>query len=288
MKPSAFEYVRPKTLAEAFASLAHPDAKIIAGGQSLVPMMNFRLVTPERLVDVTHITELRGISETADAVTIGALTRHSEALSSPLLATVLPVIGEALAHVAHLAIRNRGTIGGSLCHADPSAEWPLLVTLLDARIVLTSVNGSREAAADEFFIAPLVTGLEDGEIVTSIVFAKPAMGSGMAFDEVSQRAGDFAIVSCGAVIRVEDGTIAEARLALGGMADAPLRLAGIEGECVGKPADIGAIASVIAQAADGLEPNDDMHASAEYRRHLAPVLTRRVMARALERAKGTP
>ncbi|MBJ3777054.1 FAD binding domain-containing protein [Acuticoccus mangrovi] len=282
MKPAAFEYVRPTTLAEALAALDHDDAKLLAGGQSLVPMMNFRLVQPERIVDINHVAELRGIVEDGDAVRIGALTRHAEAARDPLLARMLPVVAEAMANVAHVAIRNRGTIGGSLCHADPSAEWPLLTVLLDASIDIASAAGRRSEPGDGFFIAPLVTALEDGEIVVAVRVPRPAPGTGMAFLEVAQRAGDFAAAAAGATVRLDGDRIVEARLALGGVADAPMRLAAIEAALAG--ADRRDIADAVADAAADLEPNDDMHASADYRRRLIPVLARRALERAAERS----
>ena len=284
MKPPAFDYTRASSIEDALAALAGADAKIIAGGQSLVPMMNFRLVQPERLVDINFIPGLGEIEESDDALTFGALVRHVQAQNDQRPARFLPIIGEAMHHVAHQAIRNRGTIGGSLAHADPSGEWPLLVTLLDGEIVLRGPDGERRVGADTFFIAPLVTAIEDGELLVCVRFSKPAPGTGMAFDEVAQRAGDFAIVSAGAVLRLEDGAIAEARLALGGVGDRPVRAGAAEEFLLGKAPTQAAFAEAGALAVQGLEPNSDPHASAQYRLHLVPVLARRMLAKAASRA----
>ncbi|WP_104017583.1 FAD binding domain-containing protein [Roseovarius nitratireducens] len=284
MKPAPFEYLRPRTLHEAIAALAHDDAKILAGGQSLVPMMNFRLVSPERLVDINGLSDLATISETGGSLRIGALVRHAQAARDPLLARHLPVVAETMAHVAHVAIRNRGTIGGSLVHADPSAEWPLLVRLLDGVLELLGPDGQRAVAPEDFFIAPLVTDLAEDEVLTGVLLPVPDPDMGMAFDEVSLRAGDFAMVACGANVMLDDGRIASARLAFGGLGDVPLRMEAVEAALVGQTPD--AIAGIVADCAEGLDPNEDMHASVAYRRRLAPVLARRVLERAAGRAGG--
>lgn len=284
MKPAPFEYVRPETLAEAVAALDHDDAKIIAGGQSLLPMMNFRLAQPERLVDINRISELNRIEQTETGLRIGALIRHATAAQDPLLAQHFPIVPEAMAYVAHVAIRNRGTIAGSLCHADPSAEWPLLVTLLDGEIEILGSGGSRSADPAEFFLAPLVTDIEEEELVTGVHLPLPSGPSGMAFEEVAQRAGDFAVVAAGAMVRVKNGTFAEVRLGLGGVFDTSVRASALEDALTGQPAEAGEVETVLHLAIDDLEPNDDLHASADYRLSLVPVLARRVLTRALQRA----
>jgi CO/xanthine dehydrogenase FAD-binding subunit len=284
MKPAAFDYTRATSIEDAIAALSGADAKIIAGGQSLVPMMNFRLVQPQLLVDINHIPGLGEITEADTSWTFGALVRHVQAQNAGRPGEQLPIIPEAMRHVAHQAIRNRGTIGGSLVHADPSAEWPLLVTLLDAEIVLRGPEGERCLTADEFFIAPLVTAVEESEILISVRFPKVKAGAGMAFDEVAQRAGDFAIVSAGAVLRLDDGVIAEARLALGGVGDRPVRASAAEEFLTGKVASPAVLDEAGTLARQGLEPNSDLHASAEYRLHLVGALARRVLAKAASRA----
>jgi len=284
MKPAAFEYVRPETLDDAIAALDHDDAKIIAGGQSLLPMMNFRLVQPERLVDINRIAELSAVEKTETGVRIGALVRHAEAARNTLLKEHFPIVSDAMAHVAHVAIRNRGTIAGSLCHADPSAEWPLLVTLFDGEIEILGGEGARTAEPSEFFIAPLVTDIEETELVTGIHLPLPDAPCGMAFDETAQRAGDFAVVAAGALVRVEDNQFAEVRLGLGGVFDTSVRATALEEALTGQPATADAIETVLELACEDLEPNDDLHASAGYRLSLVPVLARRVLTSAMERA----
>ncbi len=284
MKPVAFEYVRPETLAEAVTALDHDDARIIAGGQSLLPMMNFRLVQPERLVDINRITELERIERTKTGLRIGALTRHANAARDPLLAEHFPIVAEAMGHVAHVAIRNRGTVAGSLCHADPSAEWPLLVTLLDGEIEILGSDGHRSAEPSEFFLAPLVTDIEEQELVTGVHLPLPAGPSGMAFEEVAQRAGDFAVVAAGAMVRVENDTFAEVRLGLGGVFDTSVRARALEGALTGQRARAEELEAALPLAIEDLEPNDDLHASADYRLSLVPVLARRALIRALHRA----
>lgn len=283
-KPSPFEYVRPATLAEATAALEHEDARILAGGQSLVPMMNFRLVQPKRLVDINRIEGLGGIERTDGGIRIGALVRHAEAAEDALLAADFPVVAEAMAHVGHVAIRNRGTVAGSLCHADPSAEWPLLAALLDGEIEILGRNGSRTASPNDFFVAPLVTGLEDGEMVTALHLRPPNGRVGMAFEEVSLRAGDFALAAAGALVRVDRGRLAEVRLALGGVSDIPVRAEAVEKALAGGPATTDTIEAGLSLSANGLEPSDSPHASAGYRLSLVPVLARRVLVRAMEGA----
>ncbi|MCY4290404.1 MAG: xanthine dehydrogenase family protein subunit M [Roseovarius sp.] len=282
MKPAPFEYVRPETLAEAVTALDHEDAKIIAGGQSLLPMMNFRLAQPERLVDINRIVELGQIEKTESGIRIGALVRHAEAARSDLLADHFPIIREAMPHVAHVAIRNRGTIAGSLCHADPAAEWPLLVTLLEGEIEILGGNGPRKAKPAEFFLAPLVTDIEETELVTGIYLPLPDAPCGMAFDEVAQRAGDFAVVAASALVCVKGGQFAEVRLGLGGVFDTSVRGSALEKALTGKPATTEAIDSALPLAVEDLEPNDDLHASAAYRLSLVPVLARRVLTRAMK------
>ncbi|MCY4152745.1 MAG: xanthine dehydrogenase family protein subunit M [Aestuariivita sp.] len=286
MKPAPFEYVRPDTLDAAVQALNHEDARIIAGGQSLVPMMNFRLVQPERLVDINRIEALTPIVQTDTGVRVGALTRHVEAEYHPLLREHFPIISEAMPYVAHLAIRNRGTIAGSLCHADPSAEWPLLAILLNAEIEILGGSGSRTVPAEEFFMAPLTTDIAETELVTGVFFPSPPASCGTAFDEVSWRAGDFAVVAAGALVYIEKNRFANVRLVLGGVSDTPIRITALEEALVGQSANQDAIEAVLSLTTKDLEPNDDLHASAEYRLSLVHVLARRVLTCALERASS--
>lgn len=284
MKPASFDYLAVTSVEEAVQALGRGDAKIIAGGQSLVPMMNFRLVQPELLVDINRIAELSQIAETGTGLRFGALVRHAAALESAQVARHFPIVAEALQHVAHVAIRNRGTAGGSLAHADAAAEWPLLATLLDAEIEIAGPEGTRTVPPEEFFIAPLVTALEEEEILTAIHLPFLTPGAGSAFEEIAQRAGDFAIVSAGAVIVLRDGKVGEARLALGGVGDTPLRAAEAEAFLLGREPTREVLVEAGRLAAAGLEPTSDLHASAEYRQHLVPVMARRVLDTAARRA----
>jgi len=240
-------------------------------------MMNFRLVQPQRLVDLNRIAELGQIEKTDRGIRLGALVRHAEAARSELLAENVPIVAEAMAHVAHVAIRNRGTIAGSLCHADPSAEWPLLVTLLDGGIEILGGDGHRTARPAEFFLAPLVTDIEETELVTGIHLPLPETPCGMAFDEVAQRAGDFAVVAAGALVRVEDGRFAEVRLGLGGVFDTSIRAAALEDALTGQPATAAAIDASLPLPAQPLDPNDPPHAPAAYPLSLSPLLSPRVL-----------
>jgi carbon-monoxide dehydrogenase medium subunit len=287
MKPAPFEYFRPHTLDEAVALLGAHDgeARLIAGGQSLVPLMNFRLLRPGALIDINRLTPLEGIADDAGGLRIGALTRHVALETAPLVRARFPVLAEAISHVGHLAVRNRGTIGGSLAYADPAAELPLLAVLLDADIRTRSLSGVGSHAARDFFLGPLTTALGDDEIVTEIVLPALPPGSGSDFAEVSLRGGDFAIVAAAATLTLADGRITQARLAVTGLGEVPLRLTDIEAGVVGHrptPAVFGA-ASQAARAA--VAPASDLRASAAYRSHLVGVLTERVLSEAGARAR---
>src|SRR5271155_2303276 len=225
MKPSAFNYVAATTIDMAVAALAKAggEAKIIAGGQSIVPMLNFRLIRPSVLVDINGIADLAYIEESESAVRVGALTRHYQLETSGLIAQHFPVLSCAMTHVAHLAIRNRGTIGGSLSHADPAAELPMLALLLDARFHIASASGTRTAAASDFFLDALTVDLASADILTEIVLPKLPLGTGWGFGEVARRHGDFALAAVAATLTTSEGKIGEARIALTGVGPTPLR-----------------------------------------------------------------
>ena len=225
MKPAPFAYAAPKSVDEAVALLAEHggEARLLAGGQSLVPMLNFRLLEPALLVDINRIAELDGIAEAAGALRLGALVRHRALETSPLIAKRFPIIAAAMAEVAHLAIRNRGTIGGSLAHADPAAELPLLALLLEARITAVSTQGRRVIAAADFFTAALTTALAADEILTEIELPDPPEGSGWGFAELARRAGDFALAAVGVIIAEAGGVCRTAHIAMAGVGPTPLR-----------------------------------------------------------------
>ena len=287
MKPAPFEYVRAKTVDEAVAVLAEHAgrAKVLAGGQSLVPMLNFRLIDAPVFVDINRITGLTGITENADGgLKIGALTRHYALETSALVRDRFPVVHEAMKHVAHLAIRNRGTIGGSLSHADPAAELPAMSVLLDAAIDTAGPQGGRTIGARGFFAGPLTTVLEDDEIVTSVTLPGLPDGAGWGFEEFAQRRGDFALAGAAAVLGLDGGRVSHARIALMGVGETPVRAEAAEEILLGGAPDDAALAEAAAAAREAVNPMTDLHASADYRRHLTAVLTRRVLEAARERA----
>lgn len=289
MKPPKFQYVRPTTIKDAVAALAAAgdDGKIIAGGQSLVPMLNFRLLSPSVLIDINRIPGLGEIQEQPDGgLKIGALTRHHALETSLVVKRLYPVLHAAMQHVAHLAIRNRGTIGGSITHADPAAELPMMMKLLDANITLVSSKGTRIVEADDFFLGALTSDVEENELVTEINLPPLPQGAGWAFEEVARRAGDFALAAVGVVLHVEQGKVAEARIGVMGVADTPVRINDAETILFNQSCDPAVLDEVVQAVVQAVQPSSDLHASAEYRLHLIEVLVRRTIMTAWLRATG--
>jgi CO/xanthine dehydrogenase FAD-binding subunit len=288
MKPAAFEYVPARSIEEAIAALAAGggEAKIIAGGQSLVPMLNFRLLRPAILVDIKRIPALAYVEDDQAAIRIGALTTHRQLEISPVIGRVLPVLSHAMTHVAHLAIRNRGTIGGSLSHADPAAELPMMALLLDAELQIASGTGRRTVAGRDFFLDALTVDLAEDEVVTEVVLPKLPANTGWGFEEVARRAGDFALAAVAATVTVSRGVIGQARIAVTGLGATPIRVAAAEALLAGHPLDQRLLDDVIAAVRDYVAPSSDLHASADYRRHLAGVLAGRAVAAAWGRARA--
>ena len=286
MKPAAFDYVIADSIDMAVASLADGggDAKIIAGGQSLVPMLNFRLLRPSVLIDINRIGDLAFIEEAGKKIRIGALTRHYQLETSPVIARHLPVLASAMTHVAHLAIRNRGTIGGSLSHADPAAELPMMALLLDAELHIASASGKRTIAARDFFVGALTVDLARDDIVTEIVLPKLPPKTGWGFEEVARRSGDFALAAAAATLTLSAGVISQARIALTGVGATPVRAAEAEALLVGQALEPGLIDRIIDAVRAAIEPDTDLHASSDYRRHLAGVLAGRAVSAAWRRA----
>ena len=286
MKPAAFEYIVADSVDMAVASLAQAggDAKIIAGGQSLVPMLNFRLLRPSVLVDINRIPDLAYVREDGNVVRIGALTRHHQLETSPVIAAHFPVLSEAMAHVAHLAIRNRGTIGGSLSHADPAAELPMMAMLLDAEVRIVSSAATRTVAARDFFRDALTVDLVEDEMVTEIALPKLPPNTGWGFEEVARRSGDFALAAVAATLTLSDGKIAQARIAMTGVAPTARRVAEAEKLLIGQRLDAGVGSDIMEAVRAAAEPPTDLHASADYRRHLVGVLAGRALAAAWSRA----
>ena len=284
MKPAPFAYIAPQGLAEALTLVRDygADGKILAGGQSLVPLLAMRLARPAVLIDLNRVRRLDYI-RTGSEVRIGAMTRQRTAELSPLVRRRLPLLAEALSFVGHPQIRNRGTIGGTLAHADPSAELPAVFSALDGRVVLVSTRGTRTLRPDEFFLSYLTTALQPDELLAEVRL--PAHDrAGTAFVEVARRQGDFALVGVAAVVELQDGRIARARLAFTGVGATPVRIGELEQSVVGRPPDEATLTEAGAIASARLDPETDIHASAEYRREVAGVLTERALALAVERA----
>ncbi|QOZ26708.1 xanthine dehydrogenase family protein subunit M [Bradyrhizobium sp. CCBAU 51753] len=282
MKPAQFEYVAPSTVAAAIEALvaSNGEGKVLAGGQSLLPLLNFRMARPAVLVDLNGIEGLSYIEDRGDRIAIGALTRHRELEHSPLIASKLPVMSAAMRHVAHLAIRNRGTIGGSLSHADPAAELPMLATFYEARIAVQGPSGRRTIAPRDFFVDALTNCLEPEEIVVEVEF--PVLKQdGWAFEEVARRFGDFALASIAVSVCRGPTGVAAARVAVMGVADTPRRLREAEDELVAIGLDDTTPDRFAEIVVSLVAPNDDLHASADYRKHLLAQLAKRALLAAL-------
>jgi carbon-monoxide dehydrogenase medium subunit len=288
MKPSVFSYHRPQTLAEALELLAaHADtAKIIAGGQSLVPAMNARLTAPAELIDVNGVPGLTGIAEKGTFVEVGAMTRHCQLAESEVVRSRCPLLALAAETIGHYVIRQRGTLGGSLAHADPAAQLPLAAVALNAEIDIASSRGRRTVTAADFFVSVMTTALEPDEVIVAIRFPVAVPGEGAAFRIFNRRHGDFAIVAVAVTVQVAQGRIAGLRLGLGGVGPVPVAYRDLCRRFMGQSAD-GAWNEELAQAMrDAVEPDDNPRIPAEFRRELAQTLTRRAFAQALEQAQG--
>jgi carbon-monoxide dehydrogenase medium subunit len=282
MIPAKFDYVQPSSLDEAISALAGggEDAKVIAGGQSLMPLLRLRLAYPELLVDVGSIDELRGISDQGDSLRIGARTTHYEVVGDPLIAAHCGLLAEATGTVADPAVRHRGTLGGSLAHGDPAGDLPAVILALDATLTVRGPGGEREIGAADFFVDYLTTALRPGEILTAITIPKLGDGWGYRYEKFHRTAQSWATVGVAALARRSNGTVAEARIGLTNMGSVPVRAAAAESAAAGAPASRDALRSAAAHAADGTEPPGDLHGAPDYRRHLARVLTGRALAAA--------
>jgi carbon-monoxide dehydrogenase medium subunit len=274
MIPAPFEYARPTTVDEALQAVAHggEDVKILAGGQSLIPVMRLRLAAPETVVDLTRVAELRGVRDDGDAIVIGAMTTHSDVIADPLIAQYAPLIAEATETVADRQVRHRGTFGGALAHADPAGDLPAVALALDAEFVIAGL-------AADFFVDYLTTALEEGEILVEIRVPKRE-GWGMHYEKFNRVAQAWSIVAVAAAVRRENGRIAEARIGLTNMGPTPLRASAVEAALAGADATPEAVAAAAAHAAEGTSPSSDLNAQADYRQHLVTVLTRRAVTAA--------
>ena len=286
MKLPSFEYRAAGSVDEAVGLLAEwgDEAKVLAGGQSLIPLLSFRLARPTYLVDINTIPELAGIAD-GPTLELGATVRHRQAERSAVVKTRAPLIAAALGYVGHAAIRNRGTIGGSIAHADPAAEMPAVLTALGGEVVAQSRRGTRTIAAEAFIEGFLTTALEPDELLTAARFPTWPSPSGWAFNEFSRRSGDFAIVGVAALLGLGDeGHITRAALVFSGVGGTPVRAVEAEAALIGEVPSPELWATAAQLAGAGLDPGSDLHGSAAYRRHLAGVLTRQSLSEAYERA----
>ncbi len=289
MKPSAFEYHNPQSVEEAVELLDRygDEAKIIAGGQSLVPMMNFRLARPEILIDINGIKELEYIKTEGDELVIGALTRESDIEKSALVIEQFPFLAKAISYIGHSAIRNRGTIGGSLVHADPSAELPTALCALNGKLKVVGSSGEKILEPEEFFLTYLTTSLEPSDLLTEVRIPALPENTGWSFSELSRRSGDFAIVAVGILLFSEaPGVCREARIAMGGVAPTPVRAQAAEALLAGKKLSEKLIAKAAQQAAEETDTEPDYHASAEYRMDMARVFVKKGLQKAWNMLNG--
>lgn len=288
MKPCSFKYIAPTTVNEALDALTSgEDARLLGGGQSLVPMMNFRLAQPELLIDLNRIPELAGIDVRADgSVRIGAMTRHRTVERSDVIRKRIPLLHEAMPYIAHMQIRNRGTIGGSLAHADPAAEWPALCVALDATVVAASAAGAREIPALDLPLGILTTALEPDEMITEVIFPPMPGERRCGFQEISRRRGDFALTGVACTLDVEsDGVAVASRIAIFGVDDIPLLSAEASDAIDGRRMTDALAREAGRAAAAAIKPRSDLHASSEYRTQLIETLVYRALQQA---AQSTP
>jgi len=288
MKPSIFGYKAPVTLEDAISILASDaDAVVLAGGQTLLPAMNFRAANPSLLVDIQHVEGLRGIDVGVDGIVVKAMTRHRELELDPDVQRVNPLIAEVMQHVAHIPIRHRGTVVGSLCHADPSAEMPLLLVLLGGSVIVQGPSGPREIAADKFFQSFLTTSRSHDEIVVEARFPLLPTKAGWAFDEVTRRHGDYAVVGIGCVLSLDgSGRATGVRLAACGIADRPVRLKDAEAALNGTALGASDLDAAVAASLAAVTQPDDINVSRSYRRRALGTLIRRMVARAAQRVEA--
>ncbi|MAS56967.1 MAG: xanthine dehydrogenase family protein subunit M [Nocardioides sp.] len=278
MIPAEFDYLAPTSVEEVIAALAEhgDDAKILAGGQSLLPVLRMRLNAPEVVIDLGRIEALRGVRDDGDAIVIGAMTPHSVVGGDPLVAEHALLITKAVEHLADAQVRHRGTFGGALAHADPAGDLGAPALALGAQFVIAGAGGTRTVEADDFFVDLFETAIEDNEVLTEVRIPKHT-GWGARYEKFVRVAHQWPIVAIAATVRAEGGTIAEARVGMTNMGSTPLRARAVEAALTGQPATEDAVRAAAAQAADGANPPSDLNGDADYRRHLATVLTRRAV-----------
>jgi carbon-monoxide dehydrogenase medium subunit/6-hydroxypseudooxynicotine dehydrogenase subunit alpha len=287
LKPSSFEYEAPGEVDEALEILARvgDDGKVLAGGQSLVPLLNFRLAAPAHLVDINGVSGLSYVRRSDGWLNIGAMTRQSVLERSPLVGKGWPLLHQALEFVAHAQIRNRGTVGGSIAHADPAAELPIALACLDGRVRVRSTDGERVVGWRDLFLTHLTTSIESNELLVAVEVPPLPERSGSAFCEFARRHGDFALGGAAVLVAVDEGgTCTEARIALLGAGDVPLRAEAAEQALVGSRIDVNGVAEAARLSVDGVEPTGDIHGSGDYRKRLIEAMVRRGVTAAAERA----
>ena len=286
MIPSPFDYYAPKTLRKAVSLLnEHEDAKVLAGGHSLIPLMKLRFAAPQVVIDLGRVPGLSRIRITDGTIRIGALTTHHTIESNARLRRICPLLTETAAEIGDAQVRNRGTLGGSIVHADPAADWPAALLALNAEFETTGPDGSRTTPAADFFVEILTTAIQDGEILTQVKIPEPSDHSSGAYVKMHQSASGFAIAGVAAQLTLNGGNIAAVAVGVTGVAPVPYRATAVEEALVGQPANEATIEAAAARAADGVEDfNEDHHASADYRKHLASVFARRALIAAADRA----
>jgi aerobic carbon-monoxide dehydrogenase medium subunit len=287
MYPAPFDYHTPATLSEALGLLDRfrDDAKLLAGSQSLIPLMKLRLATPGHLVDLRKVSGLAGITESDEELRIGAMTRYREIETSKLVRAKIPAMSEAAGQIGDAQVRNMGTIGGSLAHADPSADWPAVTVALDASVRIVSRAGERTLKVEELIQGPLTTGLEPGEILVQVRVPLPRGRTGSAYEKLPHPASRFAIVGVAARISLDGAKVREARVAITGLGSKVTRATGVEQALVGQGSDPAMLDAAAARAAEGLELRADLIGSADYKANLAKVYTARALRRAVGRAR---
>jgi carbon-monoxide dehydrogenase medium subunit len=283
--PGSFDYVRPTSIDEAVQALASAgeEAKVLAGGQSLLPILRLRLSYPETLVDLGGIEELRGVRDDGDAIVIGAMTRHADIIADALVAQHAPLLAQATETVGDRQVRNLGTVGGSLSHADPAGDLPAVALTLDAQLQVRGPKGERTIAAKDFFVDYLTTAMEPGEILTAIRIPKLGDGWYTHYEKFNRVAQAWSIVGVAAAVRRENGSIAVARVGLTNMGSTPLRATAVENALAGADATVGAVAAASQHAAEGTNALSDLAGQSDYRNHLATVLTKRAVLSAAMR-----
>ena len=288
MKPAWFDYYAPRDVDEAVRLLgdAGQDARVLAGGQSLVPMMNLRILSPGVIVDINRVEGIDRLDATQDTLSVGALVRHADLLRSADVRERWPLIWEATTQVAHIAIRNRGTVCGSVCHNDPSAEHPSVLVTMGGTVVIAGPAGRRELPAEVFLTGMLSNALERGEMVVELRYPRQPAGTGTAFVEFARRLGDFAIAGAAAMLTVRDGICERARLTIVGMGEGPFRARAAEEMLVGTRVNAEDLREAVACTVAALDPAEDVHASSSYRGHLAGVMAEQALTTALSRAGG--